>query len=536
MKAKLLPSLVALPLAMSVSQISHAMTAQELDETLKQQAKEIRLLKRELKKNKSTVRAVRDQVTGAARRLKIHGFATAGVTYTDTDLEYAGGFITKDANTQREAVLGVQMNFAANDKTDFILQMVGRGSEEFDIKSTWSYVRYRASDSVTWRAGRLNIPFFMISDYREVGFAYPWAKPPSEVYDHIFFDSHEGFDAIYTTSVGDIDMDFQILAGVVKNNGVFATLENTRLGGVNFNLATGPFRVHAGYVEGRLNDDPDSDAATELNQLDQGLQAVSGADGRILSPNNKADFFSLGIQFDNGSVVAISEFTRMEVDGLFGDQDSAYLTVGYRIGKWLPYVSIAQTETTDSEVRNERIALVESFEGPASTIVPTLGLGDPTVLSAEQRILLAGFSDFALNQGEITATVRDAIDVFLGSSSAQAAGQLQALLGAEAYAGAMALAGGALPSIGLLVEDNIPTIGRGLTQMGPEQTTYSVGFRYNLRPGIAVKLQLDHTKDFDEDGLGFYTADVSNDEALAASNKELDDGVNTLTLTIDTVF
>lgn len=67
--------------------------------------------------------------------------------------------------------------------------------------------------------------------------------------------------------------------------------------------------------------------------------------------DDKGSFVGVGASYDNGEVIAISEWTRSEIDNAYPDIDSGYLTLGYRIKEFTPYVTVAYSKTQDNEDR-----------------------------------------------------------------------------------------------------------------------------------------------------------------------------------------
>ena len=48
-----------------------------------------------------------------------------------------------------------------------------------------------------------------MSDFSDVGFAYPWINPPQQVYDTYLFKTFNGIDAIYKFGSDDFDISIE---------------------------------------------------------------------------------------------------------------------------------------------------------------------------------------------------------------------------------------------------------------------------------------------------------------------------------------
>lgn len=58
--------------------------------------------------------------------------------------------------------------------------MVGRDrlDNTFENSVEWAFLKGRLFPKLIVRAGRLGVDVFMLSEYRNIGFAYPWVRPP----------------------------------------------------------------------------------------------------------------------------------------------------------------------------------------------------------------------------------------------------------------------------------------------------------------------------------------------------------------------
>ena len=141
--------------------------------------------------------------------LNIYGFMSVGVAALDNDSVALDDF-ESDANFKQDTVLGIQISKQVNDSTSVTGQLVSRGLDDFKTEAAWAYVSFDATESTTLRMGRLRVPFFYYSDFLDVGYAFNWVRPPSEVY-RIPFSSIDGFDLTQRFSSGDIDGNVQMI-------------------------------------------------------------------------------------------------------------------------------------------------------------------------------------------------------------------------------------------------------------------------------------------------------------------------------------
>ncbi|KOE86853.1 hypothetical protein ACS86_04360 [Vibrio alginolyticus] len=260
--------------------------------------------------------------------IKFNGFFSVGVTRSSNKLGYAS---SSDSYSFDElSLVGLQAEFSLADKTSFVTQLIARGSDDFSPDIEWAYLKHTFDNYVTVRAGKLRVPLYMYSDYIDVGFAQPWARPPIEVYGNVPFNSYLGGDIAYDVEMDESTLYLQAFAGQSQtsdNNTEYNYMYGASLGWNYDYLA-----IRAVY------------GTTKITSGDSVFK-------QVIAPDTIAKFYGTGLSYDNGSLLFVTELTRTEVEGQYSDVDSAYATLGYRIQSWVPYVSVATLRTKDDDER-----------------------------------------------------------------------------------------------------------------------------------------------------------------------------------------
>ena len=84
------------------------------------------------------------------------------------------------------------------DDAEVVLQIVARGrprqlsADKYELNATWAYLNYKFNEQVSIKAGRILVPVYLLSQYVDVAYAYPWIKPPQEIYGGVPFPSSNG--------------------------------------------------------------------------------------------------------------------------------------------------------------------------------------------------------------------------------------------------------------------------------------------------------------------------------------------------------
>jgi hypothetical protein len=293
--------------------------------------------------------------------VRISGFGTGALTWTNTDkAEFArpnqASGAGKDVTTGVDSNFGVQADYAVNSW----LSVTGQGlvrkdaQDDFGAELAWAFAKAKVSDDVAIRVGRMGVPAFMISDYRNVGYANTMLRPPAEVYSQMLFNTVDGADVIWQHSYGDTTYTTQFAVGKSKVDIAGGpSLEGRRLTALNLVAEHGPLTVRFGRVDGRLTLNHSASLTTLLNTLNtvaagykfpQAAQLATDIDVR----DKKASFTSLGATLDWNNIVVQSEYAKRKTDSYINDTTSWYVMGGYRIGKFLPYYSHAKLSIDDS--------------------------------------------------------------------------------------------------------------------------------------------------------------------------------------------
>ncbi len=199
--------------------------------------------------------------------------------------------------------------------------------------------------------GKIKQPVYLVNDYVEVGYAYPWIRPPQEVYLlNNPLNTVNGIELLLQFSVGPGTLSLQPYLGSNRDDipnaqGAFFEAEN--IYGLDIKYSGSGYTVHASNFQcdvktfGGFTTDANNPFGQPLN----------------VDLNGKGDcnVTAAGFNLDLANVVVYAEWTkRTTTDTLsraFGDTEAYYATIGYRIGKYLPHITFASIDGEASVVQ-----------------------------------------------------------------------------------------------------------------------------------------------------------------------------------------
>ena len=328
--------------------------------------------------------------------VKIRGFGTGALTWTDTnDAEFArpnqAAGAKKSPRTGVDSNLGLQADVGINSWLSFTGQGLVRhdADDNYGAELAWAFAKAKINDQFSVRVGRIGLPAFMISDYRNVGYANTFLRPPVEMYSQVPFNSLDGIDATYQHSFGDTTVTGQLAYGRTSADvAVGLRVKGKEMSALNLVAEHGPFTARIGRVDAKIT----ITGSSSLNALIGGLRMagagynlpqLSTMANELDATDKKASFTSVGLGMDWNNIVAQSEFAKRKTDSYVNDTTSWYLMGGYRFGKVLPYVIHGKL----------------AIDGHPANVIPA---GIPAL--AALRAGASGLPYYGIGQGEQSTT------------------------------------------------------------------------------------------------------------------------------------
>jgi hypothetical protein len=295
------------------------------------------------------VKALQKQQTASlADKFQFNGFISGAYISADNDAGYNGS--DNSTNLSQDSKLGFQSTFSISDNTQAVLQLMMRGEYDWEVEAEWAYLSHRFDNGVKVRGGKLRVPLFMYSDYLDVGFAQPFARPPEEVYGNIPFSSYTGAGISYDVEYDDSTLTMQAFGGEsdVKNTNV----ELSNLMGANLSWTDEVWTLRGVYATAVLDGDITRTSQVPIAVPPSSPPTFMTVESVLMTLDDaRGEFVGVGASYDNGEMLAVFEWTRVETKGAFPDSDSGYITLGYRIKAFTPYVTVAYIESKDNEER-----------------------------------------------------------------------------------------------------------------------------------------------------------------------------------------
>jgi hypothetical protein len=227
---------------------------------------------------------------------------------------------------------------------------------------------------------------FLLSEYRNVGFAYLWARPPIEFYGTLALDSYDGVDVTYSPPLSDGLLQFKVFAG--QSDQTFTSqigdieLKFDPIIGANLTWESENWRSRIVYQESTYDSSIES-----IAPLVAGLSAIpatvwpaaANLASKLETQGKVMRYSSLGLAYDNHPWVSQAElgFINSGSEATLPDLLTAYLSIGRNFDSIIVYAMVAKA-------RNTKDTLAVPAEPSGGTIPMLVALEQGIQLFADQ--------------------------------------------------------------------------------------------------------------------------------------------------------
>lgn len=295
------------------------------------------------------------------------GFGTVGLVHSSEGRgDFTNSPVTKPngagyshrLSADVDSRLGLQVTANVTPQLSAVLQVLTqqRYDNSYTPRVEWANVKYAFTPDFSVRVGRIAMPTFLVGDYRNVGYAVPWVRPPVELYGHMVpITSNDGVDASYRVHLGDATNTIQASYGrdEINSSNYGKPSQVEKIVGIFNTLEYGPATFRLSYQEAELTVGSVNDFINRYRQF--GPSGVAVAEKYVFESRH-ISFLSLGASYDPGQWFLMGEWGKGKFSSFVGTQTAWYASGGYRMGAYTSYViyskSKKQGNTSDPGVNS----------------------------------------------------------------------------------------------------------------------------------------------------------------------------------------
>lgn len=310
----------------------------------------------------------------------INGFLTLGAAITDGNLPYYDRIDKQPRIDGPDTKLGLNLYGQLDDRWQAVTQITARAfTTDYALRADWMFVSYNYDDMIEFKFGRQKYPIRIMSDYIDVGRAYPWVRPPEEVYDMFPLKTMSGVNLQISTDelIEDYRLFFEVYGGGAREV-LYGDIQGEFLSdqtfGATLRASGDELQLRLAYLQVNFSSDSLQIDTTSANLISSGLEFDNG-NLLVLSEAVVVNDISDEEERKKRQLVAQQEFARAQASG---DQEalaeaqlavafsqgelvggtSGYVTVGYYLGEWLPHLTYARMfDTSAAALGSEQTTL-----------------------------------------------------------------------------------------------------------------------------------------------------------------------------------
>lgn len=294
---------------------------------------------------------------------RLSAFGTLGLVQSSNDVLVFRRDVTQKTGSSdhklewaNDSLFGAQLDTRWSDQFSTTLQLVAKERIHQSVQNSveWALIRYRPLDSLDIRAGRLGTDIFMLADYRQVGYAYAWVRPPQEFYGLLSFYHFDGMDITKKFHFDNSELTTKIFyGGSHETYPIDIDAQNTfklafKGGGFTSVLEKNNWKYRISYADVTLTNNNPSllvDGLRSVSALYPPANAIAQA---YVTKNQHLKYFEAGLSYDNNQWWAQAEFTQLNSDiAILPSAQVAYISGGWRFQKKSVFATYSNIRPTD---------------------------------------------------------------------------------------------------------------------------------------------------------------------------------------------
>lgn len=308
---------------------------------------------------------------------RFSGFANIGLTYSDShELKYRSSIINNAHSAlslKPDTLLGLQVNHSFSQNLDAVGQIIlqDRSNNEFSSYLELAFLRYQIDRNWSVKAGRFSTNSYLFTDYRYVGQAIPWVRPPVEMYSTVgALGNMNGLKVNYImdTSFGTANVGLSHGSTIFKNkSGIDAfKIQYEKITAFNLELQATQWRAQLAYLTATLGDIQFDDKEMVLG-LPSAVPSIFAPFAQQIATNlvptgEDLTYLSIGGQYSHNNVDYIIEWADYKSEFLAASSARfGYATVVWNVDEFSPYVTLGVYKRKDDTPEVLDYALAEQL-------------------------------------------------------------------------------------------------------------------------------------------------------------------------------
>ncbi|MDW6004898.1 hypothetical protein [Vibrio mangrovi] len=287
--------------------------------------------------------------------LSFSGFGRITAGYLDTSQAKYMGYADR-LSLKPETLLGLQTSYDLSSTFSATIQGVLRTQRSADDELiNWAYLSWQPGDNLLLKGGRLQTPFFVLSDVLDVGYAYPWISAPQQVYNSWLFPTYNGVDLSWGHSTDTFDSSLETYIGQYSGThetNYGSTEYDVRIfGGLIARVDINNLTLRLSHHRGKVQLDKQ-----ELTQLQTSLETAGYTQtARTLNQTHWINVEEAAVSYETLDYFLRTEWVMINPQQtyLIANIQNYYVSAGYNMNPLTFYATFAQSRVKYQSYPNE---------------------------------------------------------------------------------------------------------------------------------------------------------------------------------------
>ena len=260
-----------------------------------------------------------------------------------------------DISVIMDSRLGIQTHYRFSPQLNAVVQGVFKEQVSQDIENVieLGHLSFQPVPWVNFRVGRMGYDVFLMADNRNLGYGYPWVRPPIEFYGWLPFFHMDGADLSLSLDQNESQWQIRFQYGThgfsFKLDDMYLyELDTEDLYTLSLTRKSGPLTLKASYSTFVLKDDMPflipfrqnlESVANTTHGIFPGIHHEASELAKHLTYKNVGmDYFSLGGTYEDNDWIIQAEVGHASADtDAVVNGNCGYIAIGHRFGDWTPF-------------------------------------------------------------------------------------------------------------------------------------------------------------------------------------------------------
>src|SRR5690606_34342884 len=252
-----------------------------------------------------------------------------------------------DLRADLDSVIGLQLNYSPTRNLELVAQATFSALDSSANAGNYiglAFAAWRPHSDWTVRVGRVNLDAYLYSDHRDVGFTYPFIRPPVEFYSRMP-TSLDGGDVTRYWVRGDAQWQAKLFAGRTAGGTGDSRLKLWPLQGLMVSRESRGLLLRVSAVHARTDE-----AMRALEPLLAGLRQIqmvpveqvaadaARMESSLMKAGMKMNYLAAAAAYDRNDWLMSMEVNRARIDADNASFTTGYASIGRRFGPFTAFV------------------------------------------------------------------------------------------------------------------------------------------------------------------------------------------------------